>query len=59
MEVKVLGQSITIHITPSREQLLNMLKKRFSLSKTSDAIDIALRISVKDGIDYRPGIVNP
>jgi hypothetical protein len=56
MEVKVLGQSITIRLTPSRERLLKMLKKRFNLSKTSDAIDIALRISVKDGIDYKPRI---
>lgn len=51
-----MGQSITIRLTPSRERFLKMLKKRFNLRKTSDAIDMALRISVKDEIDYKPRI---
>lgn len=51
-----MGQSITIRLTPSRERLLKLLKKRFNLRKTSDAIDMALRISVKDEIDYRSQI---
>ncbi len=54
--VKIMGQSITIRLTPSRERLLKVLKRRFNLRKTSDAFDMALRISVKDEIDYRSRI---
>ena len=54
--VKIMGQSITIRLTPSRERLLKVVKKRFNLRKTSDAIDMALRISAKDEIDYKSRI---
>ena len=56
MEVEVMGQSITIRLTPTRERLLKLLKKRFKLEKNSEAIDLALRMSFKDEIDYKSRI---
>ncbi len=51
-----MGQSITIRLTPTRERLLKLLKKRFKLEKNSEAIDLALRMSFKDEIDYKSRI---
>lgn len=51
-----MGQSITIRLTPTRERLLKLLKKRFNLKKNSEAIDLALRMSFKDEIDYKSRI---
>ena len=51
-----MGTSITIRLTPSRECLLKLLKKRYKLKKTSEAIDFALRMSFKEDIDYRSRI---
>lgn len=51
-----MGQSITIRLTPTRERLLKLLKKRFNLKKNSEAIDLALRMSFKDEVDYKSRI---
>jgi hypothetical protein len=51
--VRVMNQTITIRLTPKRERLLKLLKKRFNIKKNSEAIDLALRMSFKDDIDYK------
>jgi len=51
-----MSQTITIRLTPKREKLLTGLKKRFHVKKTSEAIDLALKMSSKDDIDYRARI---
>jgi len=55
-EDSVMGQSITIRLTPTRERLLKLIKKRYNLKKNSDAIDLALKMSFKDEIDYKSKI---
>jgi len=47
-----MNQTVTIRLTPSRERLLNLFKKRFNLKKNSEAIELALKMSLKDSIDY-------
>ena len=51
-----MGQTITIRLTPQREKLLTGLKKRFKVKKNSQAIDLALKMSITDDIDYRSRI---
>jgi hypothetical protein len=51
-----MGQTITIRLTPKREKLLTCLKKRFKVKKNSQAIDLALKMSITDDIDYRSRI---
>ena len=48
-----MSRSITIRLTPTRERLLKLLKKRFNLKKNSEAIDLALRMSFREEIDYK------
>ena len=47
-----MSQTVTIRLTPSRERLLSLFKKRFNLKKNSEAIELALKMSLKDNIDY-------
>ena len=47
-----MNQTITIRLTPKRERLLKLLKKRFNIKKNSEAIDLALSMSFKDNTDY-------
>ncbi len=51
-----MGQTITIRLTPKREKLLTGLKKLFKLNKNSEAIDLALKMSLTESIDYRARI---
>lgn len=46
-------QSITVRLTPERARLLKLIKKRFNFKKNSEAIDLALRMSFEDEIDYK------
>ena len=48
-----MSQTITIRLTPKREKLILGLKKRFKLKNNSDAIDVALKMSTTDDVDYR------
>ena len=43
-----MNQSITIRLTPKRERLLKLFKKRFNIQKNSEAIELALKLSFKD-----------
>ena len=51
-----MSRSITIRLTPARERLLKLLNKRFNLKNNSDAIDLALRMSFREEIDYKSRI---
>ena len=51
-----MGQSITIRLTPTRERLLKLLKRRYDLKNNSEVIDLALRMSFKEEIDYKSRI---
>ena len=51
-----MSQTITIRLTPKREKLILGLKKRFKLKNNSDAIDVALKMSTTDDVDYRSKI---
>lgn len=51
-----MSRSITIRLTPTRERFLKLLKKRFNLKKNSEAIDLALRMSFREEIDYKSRI---
>ncbi len=51
-----MNQIITIRLTQKRKQLLNAVKRRFNLKKNSEAIDLALGMSVDNGIDYKSSI---
>jgi hypothetical protein len=51
-----MSQSITIRLTPKRERLLKLLKKRYKIKKNSDAIELALNMALKDEIDYKAKI---
>ncbi len=51
-----MNQIITIRLTQKRKQLLNVVKRRFNLKKNSEAIDLALGMSVDNGIDYKSSI---
>jgi len=51
-----MSRTITIRLTPTRERLLKLLKRRFNLKNNSDAIDLALRMSFREEIDYKTRI---
>ena len=51
-----MNQSITIRLTPKRERLLKLFKKRFHIQKNSEAIELALKLSFKDETDYKSKI---
>ena len=51
-----MSQSITIRLTPKRERLLKLLKKRYKIKKNSEAIELALNMTFKDEIDYKAKI---
>jgi hypothetical protein len=53
-----MSQTITIRLTPTRELLLKLLKRRFNLKNNSEAVELALRMSFKDDIDYKAKIEN-
>ena len=51
-----MSQSITIRLTPNRERLLKLFKRRYNLKTNSEAIELALRIGFEDEVDYRSKI---
>jgi hypothetical protein len=51
-----MNQSITIRLTPTRERLLKLFKRRYNLKTNSEAIEFALRIGFEDEVDYRTKI---
>ncbi len=51
-----MNQSITIRLTPTRERLLKLFKRRYNLKTNSEAIELALRIGFEDEVDYRSKI---
>jgi hypothetical protein len=51
-----MNQSITIRLTPTRERLLKLFKRRYNLKTNSEAIELALRIGFEDEVDYRTKI---
>ncbi len=51
-----MNQTITIRLTPKREKMLNKIKRRFKVRKNSEAIDLALRLSYGEEIDYKERI---
>ena len=51
-----MSRTITIRLTPTRERLLKLFKRRFNLKHNSEAIDVALRMSFKEEIDYKSRI---
>ena len=51
-----MNQSITIRLTPTRERLLKLFKRRYNLKTNSEAIELALRIGFEDEVDYKTKI---
>ena len=51
-----MSQTITIRLTPKREEMLNKIKRRFKVRKNSEAIDLALRLSYGEDIEYKDRI---
>ena len=51
-----MNQSITIRLTPTRERLLKLFKRRYNLKTNSEAIELALRIGFEGEVDYRSKI---
>ena len=51
-----MGQTISIRLTPERGKLLAGLKKRFKVKKNSQAIDLALKMSMQNDTDYKSKI---
>ena len=51
-----MNQTITIRLTPKREKMLSKIKRRFKVRKNSEAIDLALRLSYGEDIDYKDRI---
>ncbi|MDY7031738.1 MAG: hypothetical protein SVY10_07505 [Thermodesulfobacteriota bacterium] len=49
-------QSVTIRLTPTRQRLLKLFKKRHNLKKDSEAFELALRMTFEEEIDYRSKI---
>jgi len=47
-----MNRTISIRLTPERDILLKQLKKIFNVKNNSDAIDLALKMSVKDMPDF-------
>jgi hypothetical protein len=51
-----MNQTITIRLTPTRERLLKLFKRRYNLKTNSEAIELALRIGFEDEVDYKSKI---
>ncbi len=51
-----MNQTITIRLTPTRERLLKLFKRRYNLKTNSEAIELALRIGFEDEVDYKTKI---
>ena len=49
-------QSVTIRLTPKRQRLLKLFKKRHHLNKDSEAFELALSMTFKDEITYKSKI---
>ena len=49
-------QSVTIRLTPTRQRLLKLFKKRHHLKKDSEAFELALSMTFEDEIDYKSKI---
>lgn len=47
-----MNRTISLRLTSERENLLRQVKKFFNVRKNSDAIDMALKMSLKDRPDY-------
>ena len=47
-----MNRTISLRLTSERENLLKQVKKFFNVSKNSDAIDLALKMSLRDRPDY-------
>jgi len=47
-----MNRTISLRLTSERENLLRQVKKFFNVRKNSDAIDLALRMSLRDRADY-------
>lgn len=47
-----MNRTISLRITSEREYLLKQAKQRFKVKKNSDAIDMALKMSLKERPDY-------
>ena len=48
-----MNQTVTIRLTPTRERLLKLFKRRYNLKTNSEAIELALRIGFEDEVDYK------
>ncbi|GAX61149.1 transposase [Candidatus Scalindua japonica] len=51
-----MNRTITIRLTPKREEMLSKAKRRFKVRKNSEAIDLALRLSYGEEIEYKDRI---
>ena len=47
-----MNRTISLRLTSEREILLKQVKKFFNVRKNSDAIDLALKMSLRDRPDY-------
>lgn len=47
-----MNRTISLRLTTERENLLKQVKKLFNIKKNSDAIDLALKMSLRDQPDY-------
>lgn len=51
-----MNRTITIRLTPEREEMLSKIKRRFKVRKNSEAIDLALRLSYEEDVEYKERI---
>ncbi len=49
-------QMVTMRLTPERERLLKLFKSRFNIATNSEAIELALKMSFKEEINYKSKI---
>ncbi len=47
-----MNRTISLRLTSERENLLKQVKKFFKVRKNSDAIDLALKMSLRERHDY-------
>lgn len=47
-----MNRTISLRLTSERENLLKQVKKFFNVRKNSDAIDLALKMSLRERPDY-------
>ncbi len=47
-----MNSSITIRLTPARDRLLKLFKKRHKISSNTQAIDLALKMVSEEESDY-------